>query len=297
MSALTYATAQLLRALPRERVTRVMGRLADHAWSPPLGRAVVALYSRLYDVALDECDETRWDCFDSFFTRELRDGARPIDRDARAIVSPADGHIDSMGPIDDASRFLVKGRSYELGELVGDAEAKRYRGGQSAVIYLSPRDYHRVHAPVAGTIRRIHSMPGDYFPVNDIGVQHVKNLFAINRRVAICVDTPASAGLGRVTVVMVAAIVVGRITVTGIAARDVPYGDHTLDPPVAVDRGDEIGIFHLGSTAVLFAEKAASLRWLAQDGPVRYGQPVARAAQAPSSAHASTPSGERGGPG
>jgi phosphatidylserine decarboxylase len=282
MSALTYATAQLLRALPRERFTRVMGRLADHAWSPPLGRAVVALYSRLYDVALDECDETYWDSFDSFFTRELRDGARPIARDSHVIVSPADGHIDSMGPIDERSTFVVKGRPYRLDELVADPEeAKRYRGGHSAVIYLSPRDYHRVHSPVAGTIRRVHSMPGDYFPVNDIGVQHVENLFSINRRVSICIDTPAPLGLGRVTVVMVAAIVVGRITVTGIDARDVPYGDHAIDPPIPVDRGDEIGIFHLGSTAVLFLEKAAGLRWLAKDGPVRYGQPIAGVTQAP----------------
>jgi phosphatidylserine decarboxylase len=286
MSALTYATAQLLRALPRERVTRVMGMLADHAWSPGLGRAVVALYSRIYDVALDECDETRWDSFDSFFTRELRDGARPVQRDVRSIVSPADGTIDSMGPIDDGSTFLVKGRPYRLDELVADAEeARRYRGGKSAVIYLSPRDYHRVHSPVAGLIRRIHSMPGDYFPVNDIGVRHVKNLFAINRRVSICIDTPAAAGLGRVTVVMVAAIVVGRITVTGIEARDVPYGDHAIDPPVPVDQGDEIGIFHLGSTAVLLLEKGAGLRWLANDGPVRYGQPIAGVTHAPSNAH------------
>jgi phosphatidylserine decarboxylase len=294
MSALTYATAQLLRALPRERVTRVMGRLADHAWSPPLGRAVVALYSRLYDVSLDECDEERWDSFDSFFTRELREGARPVDRDVRAIVSPADGRIDSMGPIDDDSTFLVKGRPYRLGELVGDAEAKRYRGGQSAVIYLSPRDYHRVHAPVAGTIRRVHSMQGDYFPVNAVGVKHVNNLFAINRRVSICIDTPASAGLGRVTVVMVAAIVVGRITVTGIAARDVPYGEHVLDPPVAVDRGGEVGIFHLGSTAVVFVEKTAGLRWSVTDGPVRYGEPIARVTQLPSSAHAAGAGGAVG---
>jgi phosphatidylserine decarboxylase len=106
----------------------------------------------------------------------------------------------------------------------------------------------------------------------------VKNLFSINRRVSICIDADvgsASSGLGRVTVVMVAAIVVGRITVTGIDARDVPYGDHAIDPPIPVDRGDEIGIFHLGSTAVLFLEKAAGLRWLAKDGPVRYGQPIA----------------------
>src|ERR1700728_3799309 len=130
MSALTYATAKLLRVLPRERVTRVMGMLADHSWSPPVGRAVVALYSRVYDVELGECEETQWDSFDSFFTRVLRRGARPVDSDLRSIVSPADGRIDSMGPIGDDSTFRVKGRPYRLEELVGDGEeAGRYRGG------------------------------------------------------------------------------------------------------------------------------------------------------------------------
>ncbi len=287
MSALTYATAQLLRVLPRAQVSRAAGRLADHSWSPRLGRAVVALYSRVYDVELAECDETSWQSFDSFFTRGLRHGVRPIDPDPAALVSPADGRIDSMGAIDDTSTFRVKGQRYSVEELVGDsADAKRYAGGQGAVIYLSPRDYHRVHTPVAGYIRKIKSMPGDYYPVNAIGMRHVKNLFVKNRRVAISIDTPDTTGFGRVTVVMVAAIVVGRVTAKGIRARDVPIGDHFFDPPLPVERGEEIGVFHLGSTAVLLLEPRAVGRWVARDGMVRFGE---RIAQAP--AQAATPEG------
>jgi phosphatidylserine decarboxylase len=276
MSALTYATAQLLRVLPRARVTRAIGRWADHAWSPPVGKAVVALYSRLYDVELHECEARSWDNFDSFFTRELRHGARPIDDDPRAIVSPADGRIESMGRIEQGATFLVKGRPYRVDELVGDsAEAERYAGGTCAVIYLSPRDYHRVHAPVGGYVRRIRSMPGDYYPVNAIGIRHVPNLFVRNRRVAISIDTPDSGGMGRVTVVMVAAMVVGRITAVGIDARDVPFGDHFFDPPRPVQRGDEIGVFHLGSTAVLLLEDGAVGPWVVEEGAVRFGQRLA----------------------
>jgi phosphatidylserine decarboxylase len=274
MSALTYATAQLLRVLPRATVGRALGRLADARWSPTFGRAVVSLYSRAYDVNFDECVRSDgFTSFDDFFTRVLRDGARPIDPDPRVIVSPADGRVESMGRVDGRT-FRVKGAEYSVEELLGDArEAARYEGGGGCVVYLSPRDYHRVHAPVSGRISLVRSIPGDYFPVNKIGMRHVKNLFARNRRVALAIDTPE---LGRVAVVMVAAIIVGRITVTGIDARDVPYGEHRLDAPRPIRRGDELGIFHLGSTAVLFLEARAASHWCMSEGPVRYGEALAR---------------------
>jgi phosphatidylserine decarboxylase len=273
MSALTFATAQFLRVVPRARVSRAFGRLADVAWSPAVGRAVVGLYTRAYGLSFDDCVESSgWSSFDAFFTRKLKDGARPIDGDARVIVSPADGRIESMGKVDEGGTFVVKGRPYTVEELVGDAaEARRFLGGAGCVVYLSPKDYHRVHSPVAGTIRRIRSMPGDYYPVNAIGMKHVPKLFARNRRVAIEIDT-GERGVGRVTVVMVVAMIVGRITVTGVDARDVPLGDHVFDPPMNVERGGEIGIFHLGSTAVVFIEKSAAGRWLVDEGPVRFGQ-------------------------
>ncbi len=286
MSALTFAAAQLLRVLPRRRISKAAGRLAEHRWSPPVERAVVGLYSRLYHVRFDECQRERgYGNFDEFFTRPLRAGVRPIDGAADALVSPADGRLDSMGPVESHSRFIVKGRRYSVAELVGDEEdARRYEGGAAGVVYLSPRDYHRVHSPVAGTIRCVRSLPGDYYPVNSIGLGHVDNLFAVNRRVAICIDT--SSGLGRVTVVMVAAIVVGRITVTGVDAPDVPEGTHRLEAPVQA--GDEIGVFHLGSTAVLFAEPSAALRWEAAEGPVHYGVRIATATGARDGAAAGT---------
>ena len=276
MSALTFATAQLLRVLPRAGVSRVMGKLADHSWSPPLGRAVVGLYTRAYDVRLDECQQQGgWESFDQFFTRPLRHDARPLSGDERTIVSPADGRLDAPGPVDDDATYLVKGRPYRAEELLGSAEeARRYKGGSACVVYLSPRDYHRVHSPVSGTLTEVRSMPGDYYPVNAIGIRHVPNLFAINRRVAIAVDTPDAVGLGRVTVVMVAAIVVGRITVSGVPGRDVPLGDHA--PRTAIGRGDELGQFHLGSTVVMFLEKRASGAWLAKEGPVRFGEALVR---------------------
>jgi phosphatidylserine decarboxylase len=277
MSAVTYATARILRVLPRARIGRTIGHLAEQPWPSSVGRAVVGLYSRVYDVRLDECAERDgWSSFDAFFTRRLRDGVRAVDPDPRTIVSPADGRIESIGPIDAGGTFVVKGRPYSVAELVGgEEEARAFEGGAGCVVYLSPRDYHRVHAPVGGTIRRIRSMPGDYFPVNAIGMRHVPNLFCRNRRVAIEID--ADGGLGRVTVVMVVAMIVGRITTIGVDAPDVPLGDNSFAPPLHVARGDEIGVFHLGSTAVVLVERRAAGKWLLEAGPVRYGQAIVRA--------------------
>jgi phosphatidylserine decarboxylase len=277
MSAVTYATAQILRALPRARIGQAIGRLADRPWSLPVGRAIVGLYSHIYGVRFEECAEHGgWPSFDAFFTRRLREDAREVDRDPLAITSPADGCVEAMGPIDAGGTFVVKGRPYRIDELVGDAnESTRFVGGAGCVVYLSPRDYHRVHAPVSGAIHRIRSLPGDFYPVNAIGVRHVVNVFCRNRRVAVEID--ADAGFGRVTVVMVVAMIVGRVTTVGIEERDVPIGDHRFAPPIRVERGQEIGVFHLGSTAVVLVEKGAALRWAVDEGPVRYGQALLRA--------------------
>ena len=277
MSPITYATAQIVRALPRERIGRAIGRLASRTWPSRVGRAVVGLYSRVYDVRLDEVSPqpAGWESFDDFFTRRLRSDARALDRDPSAVLSPADGRIESMGPIDENGSFLVKGRPYSVRELVGgEEEAARFVCGAGCVIYLSPRDYHRVHAPVSGEVRRVRSIPGDYYPVNAVGLRHVANLFCRNRRVSIEID--AAGDLGRVTVVMVVAMIVGRITTVGLEDDDVPFGDHRFDPPLRVSRGDEIGIFHLGSTVALLVERRAQLAWALPEGQVRYGEALLR---------------------
>jgi phosphatidylserine decarboxylase len=233
-----------------------MGRLADAQLPPAVADTVVGLYVRAYKVDLGESEPPpagSFPSFDAFFTRPLREGARPLCPDPDAIVSPADGRLEDAGPVHAGGKLTIKGRAYAVADLVGDgAEVARYEGGQFAIVYLSPRDYHRVHAPIAGDVTLVRSLPGDYFPVNSIGERHVDSLFSTNRRVAIAIDTPAH---GRVTVVMVGAMIVGRITVSAIDARDVPLGEHVIAPALPVARGDEIGRFHLGSTAVVFVEK------------------------------------------
>lgn len=208
--------------------------------------------------------------FDQFFTRALRAGVRNVS--SAAVVSPADGRLSAAGRIEPGARLLVKQQLYEVAELIGDArDAARYSGGAFAVVYLAPGDYHRVHSPVDGRIELVRGISGDRFPVNAIGERHVPDLFVRNGRAAIAIDTPA---IGRVTVVLVGAVIVGRITVTGIDAPEVPSGLHAISWPIV--KGGEIGVFHLGSTVVLLLEPGVTIaRPL---GRIRYGESLLRPA-------------------
>ena len=253
-----HVVARLLRAIPRKSINRAAGRFSEANLHPALLRTFVELYSRVYSVDLNETDRETSDftSVDAFFTRRLRAGARPMCVDRDAVVCPADGQLDAIGRVSEGGGITVKGAVYSIAELVGDtSEAPRYSGGSFAVIYLSPGDYHRVHAPAAGSISLIRSLRGDFFPVNAVGKGYIPSLLVKNRRVAIVLDT---APFGRVTVVMVGALIVGRITVSTLSARDVPFGVHRIEPAHRTERGDEIGVFHLGSTVVVLVEKGVS---------------------------------------
>ncbi len=267
MTFATFAAAQVLRVVPRVRLSQAVGRLCDANVPAPLSRLAASLYSRAYGVNLDEAEASgAYASFDQFFTRRLRNGARPV-ADA-AVVSPADGRLEQLGPVTVGGRITVKATAYRVGELIGDdSEARRYEGGSFGVVYLSPGDYHRVHSPVRGRLVLVRSLPGDLFPVNRIGERHIPNLFVRNQRVALVIDTPH---IGRVTVVMVGAIIVGRITVTALGGADTRPGVYPIEPSAPLEAGDEIGVFHLGSTAVLFVEPGVVLSH--DPGPIRYGQ-------------------------
>lgn len=272
VSALSFAAAQLLRVLPRVRISRAVGRLCDQPLPEPVSRFIASAYSKAYGVDLSEVAprDNAYPSFDSFFTRALKAGAREIDPDP--IVSPADGRLSIAGSIDHAATLVVKGNRYSVAELIGSSsEAERFVGGQFAVVYLSPRDYHRVHSPVDGRITLVRGIPGDLFPVNQIGEKYVPQLFVRNSRVHIQIDTDT---VGRVGVVMVGAVIVGRISVTVVPGPFVPPGEHLIAPPATVHRGDEVGMFHLGSTAVLLFEPGVELK--RPHGPVRYGQSLTK---------------------
>lgn len=277
--------ARILDVLPRERITRLVGRVAMRPVPRAVLDPVLSVYVRAFNVNLDEAEVPAegFASFNDFFTRRLREGVHAVEGDADTLVSPADGRLDDAGPIDTAQRFFVKGREYDAAELLGSAaDAARYEGGHYAIVYLSPRDYHRVHCPVDGVVRSVRHMPGSLYPVNAIGVEHVPRLFARNERVVVNLDTER---FGEVAVVFVGAFIVGRITLTFDAPERPPHGgepaERLYDPSVAprFARGDELGAFLLGSTVVMLMQKPPTGRWRDDRtppfGPVRMGQGIA----------------------
>ena len=271
MSVSTYAAAQLIRVLPRVRLSHAVGRLCERQLPPNVSKVVALAYAKAYRVNMEEAQvEGPFASFDAFFTRRLRQGVRAVSDDK--VVSPADGLMSASGAVTEGCRILVKEQNYSVSELLGSpADAERYQGGSFIVVYLSPRDYHRVHAPVAGQLTAVRAIPGDLFPVNSIGEKYVQDLFVRNNRVAFHLE---SATHGRVTLVMVGATIVGRIGVSALDDQSPSPGLTRLPSPIAIERGDEVGIFHLGSTVVVLFESGLTLgRRL---GPVKYGETLLR---------------------
>lgn len=246
-----------LRLLSNPSLSRRVGRAAEIRLPGPLLRVLIAAYARFYGVDLTESAEplASFRTFDQFFTRRLREGARPVDAAADALVSPCDARLHRLGPVPADLRLeQIKGRTYALAELLGDADlAARFEGGVHATLYLSPGMYHRVHWPADGHVVGWRRIPGRLYPVNALAVRHVDRLFAVNQRVVVEVESEA---FGPMAVVLVGATNVGRISLTFEDLGAVPsiHSDR-IQParPIDVRRGFELGTFHLGSTVVLLA--------------------------------------------
>ena len=204
-------------------------------------------------------------------------GLAEIDPDRRALVSPADGRIEGFGRLTENAELVVKGMRYTAGDLLGDAqEAIGYQGGHYFVVYLSPMDYHRVHAPTSGSVQQVRYVPGTLFPVNRIGSQYIPQLLARNERIAILQESEVH---GAVTTILVGAIGVGRI---GLAFDELQTNSgYTVgtrsyaDGPISIDRGDELGVFHLGSTVIVMMPPECTLDVNLKVGAsIRMGQAI-----------------------
>jgi phosphatidylserine decarboxylase len=256
-----------LGRLPQGALSRAFGRMADVRLPRALRRPVLGGFARLVGADPSEAAEPleSFPSLNRFFTRELKRGARVWPADARVLASPVDGATGQVGRVTGGRLIQAKGRSYTLRDLLDeDGQWERFEGGAFVTLYLSPKDYHRIHAPTDGTISRARHIPGALMPVNVGAVMHVPELFARNERLLCYLDGP----LGRVAVVAVGAYNVGRISAAfdrewnaapgadgwvtnrrGTSAETKSYS-----PPVEVRQGDHIMTFHLGSTVVLICE-------------------------------------------
>lgn len=264
--------------VPQHLLSRLAGRLAD-CTIPWIKNPLIKAFAHHFGVDLAEAipaDATAYPTFNAFFTRPLRDGARPIA--TAGIACPADGAISQLGAITGGRIFQAKGREYTTLELLGGdtSLAVHFDQGSFATIYLSPRDYHRVHMPIDGELAHTVHVPGRLFSVNRATTEGVPRLFARNERLVAMFDTPA----GPMAMVLVGAMIVagietvwaGQVAPAGRQAQHVAWGPAA--ERVALARGAEMGRFKLGSTVILLFPRGVA-RWdpaLGPGRPVRMGQ-------------------------
>lgn len=270
-----------MRVLPKNGLSRAMGRLAELRLPAPLMQTVLRAYVRGFKVDLSDVAEPL-DSFgnvDEFFTRRLREGARPIEADPSAVLSPCDGEVVSAGPLSGNQLLQAKGRRYSLGRFLEDsALVPELAGGAQVTIYLSPRDYHRVHAPISGKIVGSRYVPGHLFPVSRAAVTRVEELFAVNERLITVIEAP---DYGKVAVGMVGAYGVGHISVTYDTIRTNLGGSEVVrtdyPSPRSIAAGEEVGAFHFGSTVVLiFPPGRVELAPLRAGDRLKMGETIGR---------------------
>lgn len=240
--------------VPQHQLSRVVGKLAASE-NVVLRTAIIQAFKTKYGIDLAIAEQTnplKYKSFNEFFTRALKDGVRSVDASTDSIVSPADGAISQIGEIKEGDIFQAKGQSFSVEKLIGDPQlAQPFKNGQFATVYLSPRDYHRVHMPFAGTLTETLYIPGELFSVNQVTAENIPGLFARNERMVCLFDTEQ----GRMAVVLVGAMIVAGIE-TVATGKVKPTGRIELQQhQMKLEKGQELGRFYLGSTAVILFEK------------------------------------------
>jgi len=243
--------------IPQHTLSVLMHRLtrSEVTW---FKNSFIRFITAKYKVNVSEAAQTDlmlFPSFNAFFTRELRDGVRPIAEGEAVITSPVDGMISQMGNVVQGQLVQAKGREYSVLELLGGDEslAKQFDQGQFATIYLSPKDYHRIHMPITGTLRKMTYIPGKLFSVNPRTARAVPRLFARNERVVTVFDTEQ----GPIVMVLVGAIFVGSMEtvwsgkITPPYGKNIQYWDYYGDQAITLQKGEEMGRFNMGSTVVM----------------------------------------------
>jgi len=266
--------------LPQHTLSRLMCWLTrcETVWFKNLFiRFIIAKYQVNMSEAVEQSPDA-YPSFNAFFTRSLRDGVRLIEGEEKTIISPVDGAISQLGQVNAGQLIQAKGRQYSLLELLGgdEALATEFEDGQFATIYLSPRDYHRIHMPLTGTLRQMTYVPGKLFSVSPRTARAVPNLFSRNERLITVFNTDD----GPMIMVLVGAIFVGSMETVWQGQITPPYGkeiqqwDYQSDATIKLQKGEEMGRFNMGSTVVLLLPKGR-MPWQADlhaESPVKLGQ-------------------------
>lgn len=269
--------------IPQHLLSRLMHRFMQVRlrWFKNLQ---IRMISRIYQVNLEEAldaDPDSYPTFNAFFTRQLKDGVRPVASEGQ-VACPADGKISAIGDIQQDRLIQAKGHDYSLQDLLAgrDDLAHLMQDGFFATIYLSPRDYHRVHMPLAGRLQEMIYVPGRLFSVNDVTTRHVERLFARNERVISVFETDA----GPVIQILVGAIFVGSMETVWDGQITPPYGKKIISKryqDIPLQHGAEMGRFNMGSTVIMLFPRN-SIEWdscIKSNTSVQCGQSMGRIRQ------------------
>lgn len=270
----------LLTILPKNTLSKIFGFLARLQLPSFIMIPILVAFSRLYKINVDEAELELKDyrSLNNFFTRALKNTARVIAKDAQVVVSPVDGTILHFGNIQKGQILQSKGISCTIEEILGNKKyLEKFQGGCYVTIYLSPKDYHRIHSPASGKILGYYYQPGKLFPVNTIAVNTIEKLFSRNERLISFLDT----GKGLIALVKIGATTVGKIKVTYDEKLSTNKWirlprQHSYEEPKPIEKGQELGRFEMGSTVILLFERnTVELLDLEEKQKVRYGEPIA----------------------
>jgi phosphatidylserine decarboxylase len=269
--------------MPQLYLTQLAGWFAQQKWGA-VTHFVIKAFAKKYNVDMSEAKKENfsdYESFNQFFIRELKDNARKINENPTALCLPADGRVSQIGHIDDERLLQAKGHFFSLSDLLaGDEElVNTFKNGEFATIYLSPRDYHRVHMPCDATLRKMIYVPGDLFSVNPFLAEHVPNLFARNERVICVFDT----AFGPMVQILVGATITASMSTVWAGVINPPRTGEVKvwtyqgDSAIKLTKGQEMGAFQLGSTVInLFPANSVTLaEHLEVDVPVRMGEILA----------------------
>ena len=269
--------------MPQLYLTQLAGWFAQQKWGA-VTHFVIKAFAKKYNVDMSEAKKenfSNYESFNQFFIRELKDDARKINENPTALCLPADGRVSQIGHIDDERLLQAKGHFFSLSDLLaGDEElVNTFKNGEFATIYLSPRDYHRVHMPCDATLRKMIYVPGDLFSVNPFLAEHVPNLFARNERVICVFDT----AFGPMVQILVGATITASMSTVWAGVINPPRTGEVKvwtyqgDNAIKLTKGQEMGAFQLGSTVInLFPANSVTLaEHLEVDVPVRMGEILA----------------------
>ncbi|TKI57483.1 phosphatidylserine decarboxylase [Brevibacillus antibioticus] len=268
----------LIHRLPQNAMSRTMGKIT----ATPFSRLAIQRYIKHYqiDTSIIEKPVSEYRTLKEFFSRRLKPAARPIAPSPDTIVSPVDGTVSQLGDICEGTLIQAKGKEFSVSELLGgsEEEAKRYYGGKFITIYLSPKDYHRIHMPVTGDLSCYCYLPGRLYPVNQLGIENVDRLFARNERLVTHIKTDS---LGDMALVKVGALFVGSVKVCyNTATTNIKHGRQThekIGGTPRYEKGAELGWFEFGSTVILLVE-SNELEWatgVEEGKPLLMGQALA----------------------